>query len=81
MCVITCLQRDASPKHNTLAGPMFSKDDTDFIDFLFGKLTAFVDVDEIDLHDDDTCCDHLELKAAELEMTVDEMLLMENTHL
>ena len=79
--VIICLQKDVSPKHNTLAGPMFSKDDTDFIDFLFGKLTAFVDVDEIDLHDDDTCCDHLELKAAELEMTVDEMLLMENTHL
>ena len=53
---------------------MFSKDDTDFIDFLFGKLTAFVDVDEIDLHDDDTCCDHLEFKAAELEITVDELL-------
>ena len=36
----------------------------------FGKLTAFVDTEEIDLHDDDSCCDHLELKAAELEMTV-----------
>lgn len=53
---------------------MFTKEDTDFIDFLFGKLTSLVDVEEIDLHDDDTCCDHLELKAAELEMTVDEML-------
>ena len=72
--------QDRSPKYNTNAGPMFSKDDTDFIDFLFGKLTAFVDVEELDLHDDDTCCDHLELKAAELEMTVDEMLLIENTH-
>ena len=61
------LAEDASPKHNTLAGPMFSKDDTDFIDFLFGKLTAFVDVDEIDLHDDDTCCDHLELKQQKLK--------------
>ena len=60
---------------------MFSKSDTDFIDFLFGKLTCLTDTDMIDLHDDDTCCDHLELKAAELEMTVDEMLLMENTHL
>jgi len=60
---------------------MFSKDDHDFLDMLFGKLTAHVDMEEIDLHDDDTCCDHLELKAAELEMTVDEMLLMENTHL
>ena len=81
MCVITCLQKDASPKYNTNAGPMFSKDDTDFIDFLFGKLTCLTDMEEIDMHDDDTCCDHLELKAAELEMTVDEMLLMENTHL
>ena len=53
---------------------MFSKADTDFIDFLFGKLTSLVDVEELDLHDDDTCCDHLEIKAAELEMTVDEML-------
>ena len=81
MCVTMLYTQDKSLNNNTLAGPMFSKDDTDFIDFLFGKLTAFVDVDEIDLHDDDTCCDHLELKAAELEMTVDEMLLMENTHL
>lgn len=60
---------------------MFTKDDHDFIDMLFSKLTSFTDTDMIDLHDDDTCCDHLELKAAELEMTVDEMLLMENTHL
>lgn len=60
---------------------MFTEDDRNFIDMLFDKLTAFVDVEQLDLHDDDTCCDHLELKAAELEMTVDEMLLMENTHL
>ena len=53
---------------------MFSKDDHDFLDMLFSKLTAFVDVEELDLHDDDTCCDHLELKAAELEVTVDELL-------
>jgi len=54
---------------------MFSKDDHDFLDFLFGKLTC-LDTDMIDLHDDDTCCDHLELekRAADLEMTVDEML-------
>ena len=53
---------------------MFSKDDHDFIDMLFGKLTALTDTDMLDLHDDDTCCDHLELKAAELEITVDELL-------
>jgi len=47
--------QDKSLKHNTLAGPMFSKEDTDFIDFLFGKLTCLktMDVDMIDLHDDD----------------------------
>ena len=73
--------QDKSPNNNTPAGPMFSKEDHEFIDFLFGKLTAHVDMNEFDLHDDDTCCDHLELKAAELEMTVDEMLLMENTNL
>ena len=58
------------------AGLMFSKDDHNFIDFLFGKLTCLTDTDMIDLHDDDTCCDHLELekRAADLEMTVDEML-------
>ena len=66
--------QDKSPKHNTPAGPMFSKEDHAFLDDLFGKLTAFVDVEELDLHDDDSCCDHLEFKAAELEMTVDEML-------
>ena len=67
--------QDKSPKHNTLAGPMFSKDDHNFLDFLFSKLTC-LDTDMIDLHDDDTCCDHIELeqRAAELEMTVDEML-------
>ena len=55
---------------------MFTKDDHEFIDFLFGKLTCLTDTDMIDLHDDDSCCDHLELEecAADLEITVDEML-------
>jgi hypothetical protein len=54
---------------------MFSKDDHDFLDFLFGKLTAFVDNEELDLSEnDDTVCTSLEFRAAELEMTVDEML-------
>ena len=72
--------QDKSPNNNTPAGPMFSesgsmfsKDDLDFLDNLFSKLTC-LDLDMIDLHDDDTCCDHLELKAAELEITVDELL-------
>ena len=72
--------QDKSPKHNTLAGPMFSKDDTDFIDFLFGKLTCLTDTDMLDLHSDDTCCDHLEFKAAELEVTVDELLCLQKNN-
>ena len=80
MCVITCWQRDASPKYNTNAGPMFSKEDHEFIDFLFGKLTALTDTDMLDLHSDDTCCDHLEFKAAELEVTVDELLCLQKNN-
>jgi len=46
-----------------------------FLDKLFGKFTKHIDTDMIDLHDDDTAgMDALELRAAELEMTVDEML-------
>ena len=54
---------------------MFTKEDHDFLDMLFSKFKC-LDDDTFDLHDDDTCCDHLELerRAAELEMTVDEML-------
>ena len=47
---------------------MFTKDDHNFLDMLFSKLTC-LDTDMIDLHDDDSCCDELELKAAALEMT------------
>ena len=46
-----------------------------FVNDLFDKLFTFVDTDMFDLHDDDTAgMDALELRAAELEMTVDEML-------
>ena len=57
---------DKSPKHNTLAGPMFSKDDLEFIDMLFGKMQKHLDTDMIDLQDDDSCCDHIEFSQLEL---------------
>ena len=41
---------------------MFSKEDHEFIDFLFNKLTSVTNTEMIDLHDDDTCCDHLEFE-------------------
>jgi hypothetical protein len=54
---------------------MFTKDDHNFLDMLFGKFTKHIDTDMFDLHDDDTAgMDALELRAAELEMTVDDML-------
>lgn len=43
--------------------------DTQFVDFLFGKLVTHVDTDMIDLHDDDSCCDHLEFEQLSLDVT------------
>jgi len=40
---------------------MFTKEDHEFVDFLFGKLVTHVDMDMLDLEDDDTCCDHIQL--------------------
>jgi len=41
---------------------MFSQEDHEFIDFLFGKLTCLTDTDMIDLQEDDSCTDHLEFE-------------------
>ena len=49
---------------------MFTKDDHDFLDMLFGKLTTHVDMEEIDLGDDDSCCDHLEFEQLTSSETV-----------
>ena len=46
---------------------MFTKEDHEFIDFLFGKLSTHTDTDMIDLQDDDSCCDHLEFKQLEID--------------
>jgi len=40
----------------------FSKEDHDFLDFLFSKVVPIKH--EIDLHEDDSCCDHLEFEQA-----------------
>ena len=42
--------------------PYNSFEDKEFIDFLFDKLTKHVDTDMIDLQEDDTCCDHIQLE-------------------
>ena len=77
MCVITCYTQDKSPNHNTPAGPMFSKDDTDFIDFLFGKLTCLTDTDMLDLQDDDSCCDHINFEQLTLFWTMIEEVMLD----
>ena len=41
---------------------MFTQEDHEFVDFLFGKLLSHVDTEMIDLQDDDSCCDHLEFE-------------------
>ena len=49
-----------------------------FVDDLFDKLFSHVDTDMIDLHDDDTCCDHLEFEQLTIDfwtMTISEVML------
>lgn len=41
---------------------MITQEDREFVDFLFNKFDKHVDTDMFDLHDDDSCCDHLELE-------------------
>ena len=42
--------------------------DREFVDFLFSNLHKFTDTDMIDLHDDDSCCDHLEFEQLTLSL-------------
>jgi len=52
--------------HNHILTVMFTQEDHEFIDFLFGKLTSLTDTEMIDLHDDDTAgIDALEFKQLE----------------
>ena len=45
---------------------MFSKEDREFVNFLFDKLVKHVDTDMIDLQDDDSCDDHLQFNQLSL---------------
>jgi len=57
----------ASLNPNTLAGPMFSEmTDKEFVNFLFDKLLTHTDTDMIDLHDSDSCDDHLQFNQLSL---------------
>lgn len=39
-----------------------SQENKAFVDFLFDKLTGLTDTDLIDLHGDDSTCDHIEFE-------------------
>ena len=50
---------------------MFSKQDHNFIQSFFNKMTCLT---TDDMYDDNTTSDDLERRAAELEVTVDELI-------
>jgi hypothetical protein len=41
---------------------MITKENKEFVDFLFDKLFDHVDKDMIDLHDSDSCDDHIQFE-------------------
>jgi hypothetical protein len=45
---------------------MITQENREFVDFLFDKLFKHVDTDMIDLHDSDSCDDHLQFAQLEL---------------
>ena len=40
----------------------------DFVNELFDNLFKHVDTDMIDLHDDDSCCDHIQFEQLDLDV-------------
>ena len=45
---------------------MITQENKEFVDFLFSKLVKHVDTDMLDLHDSDSCDDHLMFSQLEL---------------
>ena len=45
---------------------MITQENKEFVDFLFNKLVKHVDTDMLDLHDSDSCDDHLMFSQLEL---------------
>lgn len=41
---------------------MITQENKEFVDFLFGKLLQHVDTDMLDLHDSDSCDDHIQFE-------------------
>ena len=53
---------------------MFSKEDHNFLDMLFDKMLSLTDMDDLNEDDDTAGSMALEIEAARLEMTVDELV-------
>jgi hypothetical protein len=47
---------------------MITQEDREFINFLFDKLVKHVDTDMLDLHDSDSCDDHLQFEQLTLSL-------------
>ena len=45
---------------------MITQENKEFVDFLFNKLIKHIDTEMIDLHDSDSCYDHLQFAQLEL---------------
>ena len=45
---------------------MMTQENREFVNFLFDKLVKHVDIDMLDLHDSDSCDDHLMFAQLEL---------------
>lgn len=45
---------------------MITQENREFVNFLFDKLLSHTDADMIDLHDSDSCDDHLQFAQLEL---------------
>ncbi len=45
---------------------MITQETKEFVDFLFNKLIKHIDTEMIDLHDSDSCDDHLQFAQLEL---------------
>ena len=50
----------------TRTNTMTNEEGREVVNFLFDKLFKHVDTDMLDLHDDDSCCDHVKLTQLEL---------------
>jgi len=46
--------------------PSLADENKEFVDFLFDKLFSHTDTDMIDLHDSDSCDDHIQFSQLEL---------------